>query len=154
MNEIVTAILGMFVSLLFGIGSNWVYDKLANTLSIFFKKKEKTPTYQEKISRLTENLSKASKEVDEVLKEISAVSVERAQGISELEKQLAELSNREQQTKARIEALEKIPLEAVQHLEKILDKGDKRSALRDYMLFGLGVVVSTIIAIALKLVGI
>jgi hypothetical protein len=87
------------------------------------------------------------------LEKIASVSKERVDTVSRLERQLEELSIREKQTKERIDALQKVPLEAIQHLEKVLEKGDRRSAWRDYMLFGLGVVVSTLIAIILKFIG-
>ena len=115
--------------------------------------KERQETYSERVSRLTESLSKASSDVDEVLEELSRVSTARALRVTELGAQLDELSNQEARMRSRIDALEQVPLEAVQHLQTMLDQGDRRSAYRDYMLFGLGVVVSTAIAIVLRLVG-
>ena len=155
MNESVITILAALLSLLIGIITNLftesVFDAVKRLLGN--RKTQPTETYSEKISRLTNSLSKATAEVDEVLKEITSVGSERAKTVTELEKQLLELTTREKQIKERIEVLEKVPLEAIQQFERILDKGDKRSAWRDYMLFGLGVIVSTVIAIGLNLLG-
>lgn len=159
MSEIALSIFAAVISLLVA----GLQNLLAHNVQGFAKdlvdrllgkpQKERTESYSERVSRLTESLSKASAEVDEVLREIAVISRERSQAVTELERQLEELATREKQFKERIEALEKVPLEAVQHFEKMLEKGDKRSAWRDYMLFGLGVLVSTVIAIGLKLVG-
>jgi hypothetical protein len=55
--------------------------------------------------------------------------------------------------KQKIATLEKVPIEAMKHFEEALNKGDKRSAYRDYILFGEGVIVSTVISTILKLIG-
>ncbi len=155
MNEIGIPVVVAVLSLLVGVIQNLFADNAQDFIRRLLGKpqKQRAETYSDKVSRLTDSLSKATAEVDEVLKEIAIVSRERTKTVAELEKQLEELAAREKQVKERIEVLEKVPLEAVQHFERMLDKGDKRSAWRDYMLFGLGVIVSTVIAIALKLVG-
>jgi hypothetical protein len=55
--------------------------------------------------------------------------------------------------KQKIATLEKVPIEVMKHFEEALKKGDKRSAYRDYILFGAGVIVSTVISTILKLIG-
>lgn len=118
------------------------------------ERKVSEESYKQKMERLTDNLLNASSEVDQVLSEIATESQNRALAVNRLEEQLTELSNREREVQERIETLEKVPLEAVQHFEQIMKQGDRRSALRDYMLFGLGVLVSTVIAVLLGIIGI
>lgn len=150
---VIISIVGIIISLLL------VRDGRDYVQNIFLRilgrpqKQQHIETYSEKMSRLTENLLKSSSEMDKVLNEINVVSEERADALENLEKQLVELSIQEKQVKERISTLEKVPLEAIAQLEKIIEKGDKRSALRDYQLFFIGVLVSTVITIILKLLG-
>ncbi|HOD05052.1 MAG TPA: hypothetical protein PKH92_08415 [Anaerolineaceae bacterium] len=155
MSEITLSVVVGILSLLLGVMQNLLTENVRDYARrlLGLPQKQHVETYGEKVSRLTESLSRSSAEVDQVLREIAVVSQERAQHVTSLEKQLEELATREKQVRERIEVLEKVPLEAVQYFEGMLDKGDKRSAWRDYMLFGLGVVVSTAISIILKLVG-
>jgi prefoldin subunit 5 len=155
MSEITLTVVAAILSLLAALVQNLLTENVQDSVRRLLRlpQKKRIETYSERVSRLTQSLSKASAEVDEVLKEIAIVSQERANAVASLEKQLEELATREKQVRERIEVLEKVPLEAIQHFEKMLDKGDKRSAWRDYLLFGLGVIVSTVIAIILKLVG-
>jgi uncharacterized membrane protein YhiD involved in acid resistance len=150
--EILLSLIGGLASLILGVGANFSFDILKKYLGKSTDGKGKE-TYSEKISKLTDNLTKASLEMDQVLKEIETVSIEHTKSVENLQIQLTELEQREKQTKQRIEILEKVPIEVVQQFEAIIHKGEKRSAWRDYVLFGLGVVVSTIIAIILNLIG-
>lgn len=137
----------VFVSFLIGISS--IFRR-------FFKKRidTKQETYSDKILKLTETLTKSSEEVDNIVRELTLIGQERSTSVAKLEQQLEELSTREQQAKDRIQTLEKVPVEAVKYFEQILAKEDKRSAWRDYTLFGLGVLVSTVITILLQYFGI
>jgi chromosome segregation ATPase len=104
------------------------------------------------MSSLTRSLVDASAELDRVLKEIAEISEQRESAVVTLESQLQELANREKQLQEKVSVLEKVPLPAIEHFVKAVQSGEKRSALRDYILFGLGVIVSTVIAIVLKLI--
>lgn len=73
--------------------------------------------------------------------------------ILSLEANLITLEGREKHLQQRIETLQCVPLPAAEHFAKLLESGEKKSAWRDYMLFGAGVLASTAIAIALKLAG-
>lgn len=106
--------------------------------------------YQDRIKSLTDKLAQASTEVDNVLKEIASVTQQREEKLKNLEFQLGELSQREKEMKNRIDTLKNIPIEAVDHFVQELEKGDKRSASRDYFLFGAGIIASIIITIMLK----
>jgi hypothetical protein len=108
--------------------------------------------YQDKMKILSSKLNKASHEVDSILEEIASISESREKAVAELEKKSQELAIRESELKDRISNLEKVPLPAVDYFLKVLEKGDRRSALRDYSLFGLGVIVSTAVSIILKYV--
>jgi hypothetical protein len=150
--ELISLVISGLASLILGVGTNFSVDILKK----FFNKsqaKKETESYSEKISKLTNSLKKASLEMDQVLKEIEIVAIDHTKSVEALEMQLTELGQREQQAKQRIEILEKVPIEVVQQFESIIQKGEKRSAWRDYLLFGLGVVVSTAIAIILNLIG-
>ncbi len=60
------------------------------------------------------------------------------------------MTEEENTLKNKIQTLEKVPIEAIQYFEDALKRGDKRSAYRDYILFGLGVLVSVTITILLN----
>jgi len=80
------------------------------------------------------------------------VSKEREKSLSELESKLQDLSGREQELQKRVETLKQVPVPAVQYLLEATGQAERRSATRDYVLFGLGVVVSTLVTIILKVV--
>jgi len=113
------------------------------------KPKQKVP-YSEQLSALTSSLIKSTKQVDIILAELSSVTKDRERALTKLESELSILENREIETKKRIEDLQNIPLAAVEHFAQLTTAGEKRSARRDYLLFAAGVIVSTLIAILLK----
>jgi hypothetical protein len=155
MIDIIASLVGVVLSLGIGILANLIEPSIKNTVLRILGRpiEKKQETYSERILRLNEILAKSSKEVDEVIKEMARISQERAISVTKLEQQLEELTQREQEANARIQTLEKVPVEAIQYFEQVLQKGDRRSAWRDHVLFGLGVIVSTVIAIALRFVG-
>lgn len=147
--EIIATILGALASLLgAGVASTELIQRL---LRILLRREEPKKAYSERLAELTENLSKASREVDAVLAELAQVAKDRAQAVEQLETDLANMSGRERELKERIDTLEKTPLAVAEHFAKLVAPGEKRSAMRDYLLFGAGVVVSTAIGIAIQL---
>lgn len=151
--------IGIIVELLTGIAalilgeaamSKFVRDWIRKILD---KKKEPTKSYSDKLSELTRSLNRSTQEVDKILIEMSNVAKERGETVSTLEEDLLNLERREQETKKRIQDLENVPLAAVEHFAQLTSAGEKRSARRDYLLFAAGVLVSTIIAIVLKIFG-
>ena len=82
-----------------------------------------------------------------MLAELATVAGERETAVKGLEDQLASLSQREQELQARIDQLQNVPLPVAEHFAKLTSAGEKRSAMRDYILFALGVFVSTAISI-------
>lgn len=83
---------------------------------------------------------------------MTEVSRQREAAIAELEQQLEALAEREKHLQQRTETLKKVPLPAVEYFASIVGRGEKRRAWRDYALFDLGVIVSTVVAIILGLV--
>lgn len=123
-------------------------------LSLFQARlKKRSPSYSERVSKLAENLARSSKEVDEILDEIASVTSERQLAAEHLEKELERLSASEDEIKRRIDTLKNVPIPVAEHFAKLLDSGDKRSARRDYLLFGAGVLTSIVSAIGLKWLG-
>jgi predicted RNase H-like nuclease (RuvC/YqgF family) len=149
--EILVSLLAATLSMVAGgIASSEVIQKLLRRV---LKLPVQEKGYGERLSELTESLTKASRQVDQVLSELATVAKEREKNVRELEANMQLLEKRENDMKTRIEHLEKVPLPAVEHFAEIMNRGEKRSAIRDYMLFGAGVVVSTVIAIGLKAFG-
>ena len=124
--------------------------------SVFGNHKYKTTSekisYSKKLKRLTSNLEKSSKEVDSLVGELSKIAEEREENVRKIETDLANLQSREKELKEKIENLEKVPLPVAEYFAELTSHGEKRSARRDYLLFGAGAIVSTVITIILKLV--
>jgi methyl-accepting chemotaxis protein len=147
-----SAIAGLVANLLAAnaqFAESWIGRLL---LKVGFKPK-KTEAFAEKLTRLTSELSRASAEVDATLAEIGAVAEQRQKAVQQLETEMNNLSAKERELKERVAALESVSLPAVEHFVKLTAPGERRSAWRDYILFLAGVVVSTITAIVLRLVG-
>jgi hypothetical protein len=145
--EVLVSVLAGALSLLAGTGLDEV-QRLLRRL-----RHEPTPpkTYKERLSQLTGDLTKASAELDGVLSELAAVATEREDTVRALEAQLTSLEARELELKRQIELLEQTPMPVAEHFARLLDTRDRRSARRDYVLFGAGVLVTTIVGIAVQL---
>jgi len=149
--EIFTSLFGVFASLISYILVDYVWKYL---FAKRFARESKPGTYYSaQLKQLTSSLIKASKEVDRVLTELAEVSRDREHAVKNLENNLVSLEKKETELITKIESLENLPLPVADHFAKLIEGGEKRSARRDYLLFGAGVVVSTVIAIILKLVG-
>lgn len=168
--EIILSLLAGIISLVFG-GLldkivkpllpliNKSYNKNPNSktskfLSLIFEiETSANSSYSDRIQQSLQNLKTASAEIDRMMADFSSISEERQRTVLSLENKLQELTEKEANLTKKIQTLEKVPIEAVRHFEEILSKGDKKSAYRDYFLFGLGVIVSVIATISLKLFG-
>lgn len=106
-----------------------------------------TKTYAERLARLTDSLRKSSADVDAVIEELSSVAQQREAAASKLESDLATLSAREQELKKRVSDLQDLPLQVAEHFAALTKATERKSERRDYMLFGLGVLVSTLLSI-------
>jgi len=149
-------LLAAIVTLLAGVATNVLTEEMLPKLRRRFRPeaREAPKSYKEQMANLTRSLVKASADVDRILQEMTEVTQQREGAIVRLEQQLDTLSDRERQLQQEIETLEKIPLPAAKYFASIVERTEKRSAWRDYALFGLGVVVSTVIAIVLRLFGV
>jgi len=156
MPEIVIAIIGALVSLAGGklVLTDFVEGGLRK---LFVKqgwiKPPKQLPYSEKLDKLTASITSASKEMDQLLHELTETTHQRKATVDNIEKQLSVLENREKEIKQRIDALQRVPIPVAEEFARLTHPGEMRSARRDYILFGAGVLVSTAIAILLKLVG-
>lgn len=150
--EILVAILGLVASLL-GATSTYFVSRLG------YKARQRElartgefPSFREKMEKLSQDLARASAEVDKTLEEMAMVSRAREEALKGIESKLDELSKHERKLQTRVEALKNVSLPAVEYFLEMTGKWERRSAARDYILFGAGVVVSTVITIILRLV--
>jgi uncharacterized protein (DUF3084 family) len=81
------------------------------------------------------------------LSELAQVARDREAAVSTLENQLKDLETKEKTLQQRIEHLQAVPLPVAEYFAQLTGAGERRSAMRDYMLFGAGVLVSTAISI-------
>ncbi|RUL66015.1 hypothetical protein EKH79_04785 [Dyella dinghuensis] len=150
--DLLTSVLAAVLSMVAGgVASTEFIQKILRTV---LKRPEPRKSYSEQLNELTEALSAASKKVDAILAEMAQVASQREKTVQGLEASLLELESKEKDARQRIEQLKKVPLPAAEYFAELIEAGEKRSAWRDYWLFGAGVVVSTVIAICLKLLGI
>lgn len=110
-------------------------------------------SYSELIAQLSKNLSLTSKQIEVTILEINQVIQERERALRLLQEQLAILEKEERETRERIEELKNLPNSAVQHLLKTLEPSERASARRDYILFGLGLILGPLIGAVLSLIG-
>ncbi|MBW2739235.1 MAG: hypothetical protein JRE64_10410 [Deltaproteobacteria bacterium] len=141
-------IIAAFASLLAGgLASSELIHKLIRHI---LGKEAPPKTYSERLSELTSSLTTASSQVDSVLHELSLVAREKEDTVKKLEAGLGELEKREKELKQKIEALQNVPLPVAEHFAKLVEPSERRSARRDYILFGAGVMVTTIITLLLQ----
>lgn len=131
-----------------GILANLIYSAINRLLG---REPEEGKSFKERLSELTHSLTKASSEVDEILKEMAQVARDREDAVKKLENDISSMEGKEKELKEKIAALENTPLPVADHFAKLIESGEKKSAKRDYFLFGAGVVVTTTIAIVIQL---
>jgi hypothetical protein len=141
-SDVLFSVLAALGSLVAAAATSGVVLPLTRRL---FGRPQPQKSYGERLSTLTASLTRASSEVDDVLRELAQVARDREAAVKKLEGDLAGLEGREKELKDRIEALQKTPLPVAEHFAKLLESGERRSARRDYLLFGAGVVVTTAI---------
>ncbi|PYU76009.1 MAG: hypothetical protein DMG49_02005 [Acidobacteria bacterium] len=94
-----------------------------------------------------------TRDVDHLMLEIASLVRQRESNVAGYESKLADLGRRENEQKEKIVTLERVPFKAIRHFAEALMREDRRSAIRDYILFGLGVIVITVVALGLKWLG-
>jgi hypothetical protein len=148
----------LVVSFLFGliyVLLSFIARPLIKTVRIWLEL-EKPPTresYSKKLAKLLNDLQESSSEVDNVLAELDKFAREREAIAQKVEADLEKLTEREQLLQKRIQELSNIPIPIAEYFSALLAQGEKRSAWRDYILFGAGFILSTITAIILRLLG-
>lgn len=113
----------------------------------------KMPGFTSGTTELFTELAKTSTEMDRIVEEIGRFTEQRQAKVIKLESDLVLLSQREQELKKKIEGLEKVPLPAAEYFAQLVEKKEHKGALRDYILFLLGVAVSAVITVVLKKLG-
>ena len=140
--EIIASIISALAALL--AGSVAASDLSRTILRRILGREEPPKPYGERLQELMGNLTRSSREVDAILAELAQVAAEREVSFRNLESELANLEEREKELQGRIEILEQIPIPVAEHFAQLIEGGERRSARRDYMLFGAGVLVSTL----------
>ena len=145
----ITVISGLLAMLATVVASS---DLIRSVLYRVLGKPEPKKTYTVRLSELTQSLTNASAEVDSILAELSRVAKEKQSSVSQAEQGLSDLEKQENELKDRIATLENVPIPVAEHFAKLMESGEHRSAKRDYVLFGAGVLVTTLLAIIIQLV--
>jgi hypothetical protein len=133
-----------------GVGENFFRENLAGRLIVNILGIKASVQAPE--SLFTE-LSLASSKMDEIVKQVQEYTRGREQAVAELQSRLGSLSEQEQELKQRIHSLKDVPLPAAEYFANLIERREKRSALRDYVLFLVGVVVSAVVAVLLRKFG-
>lgn len=141
------AALGSFA--IAGVASTELVRKIIYKL---IGKQESKKPYSERLAELTRSLNNASEEVDSILEELSRVAKDKQLSVKQLEQGLLELEKREKELKDQITELENVPIPVAEHFAKLMEYRERRSAMRDYVLFGSGVLVTTLITIIIQLI--
>ncbi len=147
LEEILSALITALVASVLGLSWEGLLRPLFR--NIFKKKSEKS--FGERLTELTANLNKASEEVDTVLREMESVTAQRQVAVQRLQTDLESMESRETELKSRIADLEKTPIPAVEHFAALINRRERRVARRDYVLFLAGVLLMTIVSLAISL---
>lgn len=105
------------------------------------------------ITRLVDGLNQTSNELDNILAEVVQVAQGRAEAATKLQTEIKRLEEAEEEYLVRIEMLKNEPLRVVNDLLNELQPNQIRTPRRDLMLFVAGGVVSAIVSIVLRLLG-
>lgn len=155
MDEIVFALVTASVSLLAGAGTRELLNRIApRVFRRLISSSDKEQSYSARLQSLSATLTKSSREVDSVIQDLQEVAADRASAVKKLEEDLQALSDRESKLRTKIEHLEKVPLPVAEYFAELSSPGERKSARRDYILFGAGIVFSVVTAIVLKQLGV
>ena len=105
------------------------------------------------LSRLVDGLNQTSNELDNILAEVVQVAQGRAEAATKLQAEISRLEQAEEQYLVRIEMLKNEPLRVVNDLLNELKPNQIRAPRRDLMIFLAGGLVSAIVSIVLRLLG-
>ena len=105
------------------------------------------------LARLVDGLNQTSNELDNILAEVVQVAQGRAEAATKLQTEIKRLEEAEEEYLVRIEMLKNEPLRVVNDLLNELEPNQIRTPRRDLLLFVAGGVVSAIVSIVLRLLG-
>ena len=105
------------------------------------------------LSRLVDGLNQTSNELDNILAEVVQVAQGRAEAATKLQAEISRLEQAEEQYLVRIEMLKNEPLRVVNDLLNELQPNQIRTPRRDLMIFLAGGLVSAIVSIVVRLLG-
>ena len=112
----------------------------------------------ERLQQSISKLSTASQEIDTIIQDIVQDINRRQSALEELKARHQLLSQEEAELSKRVEMLKGLPLEVAKYFQQIneqsLQQMEKKRARRDILMFLLGIIVTTIIAILLKVFGV
>ena len=112
----------------------------------------------ERIQQSISKLSSSSQEIDAIIKDIVQDIKRRQTVLEELKASHHTLSQEEAELSKRVEVLKDLPLEVAKYFQQIseqtLQQMEKKRAGRDTLMFVLGIVVTTVIAILLGVFGV
>jgi hypothetical protein len=143
-----STLFSLLVSLV--VGGVLIYSDFQVWRATYFPASDRQDKYSDRLRELTANLTRASREVDAILFEMTQVARSRELAVSALDNQLTEMEMKERELQSRIVELEQVPLPVADHFAKLLETEEKKSARRDYLLFGSGVVVSMVVEIIIR----
>mgnify|MGYP001101039006 CR=1 FL=1 len=108
----------------------------------------------ERIHQSISKLSGASQEIDAIIQDIVKDIRRRQTMMEELKARHQTLSQEESELSKRVELLKDLPLGVAKYFQQIseqtLQKAEKKRARRDSLMFVLGILVTTVIAILLR----
>lgn len=148
--EFISVIAAGLASLLTGlVASSGIFRKLLHQLT--GKQEDSEKAYGVRLAELTASLTNASSEVDTILAELAQAAGNRESAVRKLEEDLQALETREKELQDTIDVLEQTPLPVAERFAELVEHAETRSRRRDYILFGAGVGVTSIIAIIIQL---
>ena len=115
------------------------------------KDKKPEKSYSERLAAQIESLRQASQKVDSVLTEFEQVARKRSEAVQKIEATLQVLESKEKDIRDRIYTLENTPLPVADYFATLLNKMEQRNKKRDYMLFGAGVITTTVFAMIIQI---
>jgi cytochrome c-type biogenesis protein CcmH/NrfG len=110
-----------------------------------------TGNYSERLGAAMQQLVAESSRFDEVLREVTQLAIERERDVARASERVEALATQEAQTKARIDELSRVSVPAAEYFVEVVRQSEKNASRRDFALFLAGAVVTTIIAVVLRL---
>lgn len=131
---------------------------LAQVISVYSLRKKRAARREvppgERIQQSISKLSSASQEIDAIIQDIVQDVKRRQTVLGELKVEHQTLSQEEAELSKRVEMLKDLPLEVAKYFQQIseqtLQQVEKKRARRDILMFILGIIVTTVIAILLR----